>query len=294
VTGAGHDGGAREGQARAFRLPDSLGGKLWVWRYIILRRVVQLLVLVLFVGTFRQGWTLAGSPILRGNLSGSELLGFVPLADPFAVAQLLLARGAVASRVLIGAGVVLLFYVVVGGRTFCSWVCPVNPVADLAGWLRRKLNIRSTLRPPRSVRHWVMGLALLLSALLGVAAFEWVSPIGMLHRGLVFGMGLGWVAVAAVFVFDLLVVRFGWCGHLCPLGAFYGLFGRAAQVRIAYDADTCTQCGECAVVCPEPHVLNLKQAAEVGMIASGDCTNCGRCTPVCPEGSLRFGWRMRI
>lgn len=294
MTATGNDAGVGGQEVRRFQLPDSLGGKLWVWRYIILRRVVQLLVLLLFVGTFRWGWSLAGSPVLRGNLSASELLGFVPLADPFAAVQLLLARGAVASRVLIGAGIVLLFYVVVGGRVFCSWVCPVNAVTDLAGWLRRRVGIRYTVRPPRAVRYWALGLALLLSLLLGVAAFEWVSPIGMLHRELIFGWGLGWVAVAAVFVFDLLVVKHGWCGHLCPLGAFYGLFGRAAQVRIAYDATICTQCGECAVVCPEPHVLDLKRAAETGMIASGDCTNCGRCTPVCPEGSLRFGWRMRI
>jgi ferredoxin-type protein NapH len=170
----------------------------------------------------------------------------------------------------------------------------VNPVADLAGWLRRKLGIRATLRTLRSVRVWAMGLGLGLSLLLGVAAFEWISPIGMLHRGLVFGMGLGWVAVAAIFVFDLLVVRHGWCGHLCPLGAFYGLLGRAAQVRVAFDADSCTHCGECAAVCPEPHVLNLQQLAADGMVVSGDCTNCGRCTPVCPEGSLRFQWRTRI
>jgi ferredoxin-type protein NapH len=38
-------------------------------------------------------------------------------------------------------------------------------------------------------------------------------------------------------------------------------------------------------------VLNLKKAAEAGMIASGECTNCGRCIPVCPEETLHFDLR---
>ncbi|MCK4674447.1 MAG: 4Fe-4S dicluster domain-containing protein, partial [Gammaproteobacteria bacterium] len=54
---------------------------------------------------------------------------------------------------------------------------------------------------------------------------------------------------------------------------------------------TCTHCGECVRVCPEPKVLNFKKAAEAGMVASGDCTNCGRCITVCPEDTLKFGLR---
>ncbi len=123
---------------------------------------------------------------------------------------------------------------------------------------------------------------------------SWPDKIGMAHRGILFGVGLAWVAVVAIFLFDLLAVRHGWCGHLCPLGAFYGLLGRAAQLRVAFDASTCTHCGDCIAVCPEPWVLDLEQAARTGMIASGDCTNCGRCTPICPEGSLGFDLRFRI
>ena len=52
------------------------------------------------------------------------------------------------------------------------------------------------------------GLALLLSALTGVAAFEWISPISMLHRELIFGIGLGLTAVLGVFLFDLFIPDF--------------------------------------------------------------------------------------
>lgn len=273
---------------RPFVLPDTIGGRFRVWRFILYRRLVQLGVLLLFLGTAWWGWSLGGRPLLLGNLSSSLVLGVIPLADPFAVLQILATGHALDSQVLIGAAVVLLVYGVLGGRVWCSWVCPVNMVTDLAAWLRSRLGATDLFHIRRSVRYLVLVLALLLSALTGVAAFEWVSPISMLHRELIFGIGLGWTAVLGSFLFDLLVLKHGWCGHLCPLGAFYALVGRFAPLRIRFDAPTCTHCGECARVCPEPQVLNLREAAAAGLIRSGECTNCGRCITVCPEDTLHF------
>jgi ferredoxin-type protein NapH len=279
---------------RLFEMPETIGGKLWVWRYLILRRMTQVTVLLLFFGTAHWGLTLLGQPLLLGNLSASELLGTIPLADPFASLQILATGHSLRYEVLVGAAIIVLFYAVVGGRVWCSWVCPVNMVTDLAGWVRKHLGIPNAVTLGRGIRYWVVGLALVLSALTGVAAFEWVSPISMFHRELIFGAGLGWMAVLGVFVFDLVVLKDGWCGHLCPLGAFYGLLGRIALLRVAFDTPTCTHCGECARVCPEPQVLNLRKASEAGMVRSGECTNCGRCIPICPEGTLKFDWRFRI
>jgi ferredoxin-type protein NapH len=279
---------------RMYRLPDSLGGKLWVWRYLILRRLTQFLVILLFFATAHWVWTLFGSPLLSGNLSASSVVGLIPLADPFAVLQILFTRHVLATEVLIGAAIVLVFYALVGGRVFCSWVCPVNPVTDLAGWLRNKLGLGNALHLNRNLRYYALVLALLLAFVTGLAAFEWVSPIAMLHRELIFGIGMGLIGVAGIFLFDLLVLRHGWCGHLCPLGAFYSVVGRVAQVRIRFEERSCTKCGECIRVCPEPQVLNLKEAARRGFVASGECTNCGRCVPVCPEDSLSFDLRPLI
>jgi ferredoxin-type protein NapH len=279
---------------RLYRLPDSLSGRLWVWRYLILRRLTQFLVILLFFATAHWGWSLFGEPLLSGNLSGSSVAGLIPLADPFAVLQILFTRHALANEVLIGAAIVLVFYVLVGGRVFCSWVCPVNPVTDLAGWLRNKLGLGNALHLNRSLRYYVLALALVLSLITGLAAFEWVSPIAMLHRELIFGIGMGLIGVAGIFLLDLMVLKHGWCGHLCPLGAFYSIVGRAAQLRIRFDEHTCTKCGECIRVCPEPQVLNLNQAAQLGRVASGECTNCGRCVTVCPEDSLSFDLRPLI
>jgi ferredoxin-type protein NapH len=277
-------------QVRPYTPPATLGGRLRDSRYLILRRATQIGVLLMFFGTLQWGWQLAGVPLLRGNLSASELLGTVPMADPFAVLQQLVSGHALHTTVLLGASIVLVFYAV-AGRMFCSWVCPMNMVADLAGWLRNTLRLNNLFRLSRGTRYWVMGMALVLSALMGVAAFEWVSPISMLCRELIYGVGMGLTAALGIFIVDLLILKHGWCGHLCPLGAFYGLLGKAALLRVRFDDQSCTQCGECARVCPEPQVLNLKKAAESGMVSAGACTNCARCIPVCPEDSLDFAWR---
>ena len=278
---------------RLYTPPATRVGKLISWRYLILRRFTQFGVLLLFFGTFHWGWEIAKRPVLSGNLSASELLGVIPMADPFAVLQQGLTGHLLQREVFIGAAIVLGVYALLGGRTFCSWVCPVNVVTDAAAWLRARLKLPDVVRISRKQRYWVLGLALLLSALMGVAAFEWVSPISMLHRELIYGAGWGLSAVLGLFLLDTLLIKHGWCGHFCPLGAFYALLGRTAQLRVKFDDSTCTRCGECARVCPEPQVLDFNEAAENGMVMSGECSNCARCIPICPEDSLSFGLRLR-
>ena len=78
----------------------------------------------------------------------------------------------------------------------------------------------------------------------------------MVYRGLVFGMGLAWGIVAAVFLLDLFVGRRAWCGRLCPVGAFYGMLGEAAVLRVsAVRREQCDDCMDCFAICPEHQVI---------------------------------------
>ena len=252
-------------------------------RYTIARRATQVAVLLLLAGGHRWRW-----PVLAGDLSFSRVLGTVPLADPLAALQLGLAHGPPARDVLLGAAIVLLFYGLLAGRAFCAWVCPVNMVTDLVNrWRGPRL---ATAGPGRAVRYGVLALALGLSALLGAAAFEAVSPIGAFHRAVVYGAAAAWLAVLAVAAYDLGVQRNGFCGRLCPLGAFYALTTRFRALRVVHDHAACSGCGHCFRVCPEPSVL--RDVGKVsGTLDDPHCTNCGRCLEVCPDTALRFGWR---
>lgn len=261
----------------------------------LLRRCVQLAVLALFIGTARLGWSLLGEPLLNGTLSSSLVAGGLALSDPFALLQKLCAGHKPEAVMITGALTVLVFYLLVGGRAFCAWVCPMNIVTDAAYGTRKALNLpASSLRVSRKTRYALAVAALLASAVSGTAAFEWVSPQAFLWRELVWGVGAGLLAaVTGVFALDVLLLERGWCGHLCPLGAFWSIVGKAGLIKPLFDDERCTKCGDCLRVCPEAQVLNFKQAAACGFIASGECTNCGRCAAVCPENAIRFATRFQ-
>ena len=271
-------------RAAASKTPgrEAVATKGW-WRahrFLLLRRLSQLSILALFL----LG-PLAGLWVVKGNLSSSLTLGVLPLTDPFVLAQVLATRHAPETSALLGAAIVIAFYALVGGRVFCSWVCPVNVVTDAAAWLRRRLKITSGRAPRGGLRYALLGALLLASALAGHTVWESVNPVSLTQRALIFGGTAAWGAAAAVFLFDLLVAPRGWCGHVCPVGAAYALIGHKSLLRVsARHASRCNDCADCYAVCPEPQVIVMPLKGKAGhgpVITDRECTNCGRCIDVC-------------
>ncbi len=257
-------------------------------KFLILRRVVQISLMVLYFGANAWGWS-----IIMGNLSSSLIFGFIPMSDPYSVLQMFVAGAIIASDVFLGVLIAVLFYGIIGGRAFCSWVCPVNMITDLANYLRRKLGfnqIQKKQPASRNMRYWVIAISLVISSAFGITAFEFVSPVSMVHRGIIFGMGFGWAAIVVIFLFDLFVLKNGWCGHICPIGGVYSIIGRFSLIRVDYEEEKCTLCMKCKEVCPEVQVLYMvgKKSEQV---LSGECTNCARCIEVCDDDALNFSIR---
>ena len=268
-------------------------GWLRAHKWFILRRVVQLGILALFLAG-----PLLGVWIVKGNLASSLTLEVLPLSDPYVMLQGLMAGHFPTTEGLIGVAIVLVFYALAGGRVYCSWVCPVNIVTDTAAWVRRKLGIKVSSQFSRSSRYWLLGLTLVLPLITGAIVWELFNPVSLMFRGIIFGMGWAWMVILAIFVFDIFVSQRGWCGHLCPVGAFYSLLGQKSLVRVsAYNREQCDDCNDCFVVCPEPKVIRpaLKGADKgIGpLIDEGNCTNCGRCIDVCDEDVFKFSSRFK-
>ncbi|HIF5541564.1 TPA: quinol dehydrogenase ferredoxin subunit NapH [Vibrio parahaemolyticus] len=265
--------------------------KLGWWRahrFLVLRRLCQLTIIALFMA----GPTLG---VLTGNLSSSMLLDTVPLSDPLIVLQALATGHIPEFNALLGVMIVVVFYAILAPRAFCAWVCPLNIVTDLAAWLRRKFNIKASYRWSPAIRYWLIPVLMLGSALSGAILWTWLDPVAALHRGLVFGMGAGWVLIALVFVLDLLLVEHGWCGHLCPLGAAYGVIGRKSLLRVtAVRREDCTKCMDCFYVCPEPEVLRQPLKEGDRRVMDQNCISCGRCLDVCPEHVFEFKNRLNV
>lgn len=260
-------------------------------RWLIARRLAQVGFFLLFAaGPWFGVW------IAKGTLASSLTLDVLPLTDPLVLLQSLLARHQPEFTALLGAGIVLAVYLLLGGRLYCSWVCPINPVTDLAAWARRRFGIETDWKVKPETRFWLLGAVLLTAAITHSIAFEIINPITTLYRGLLFGVTLGMVSVLAIFLFDLFVAKHGWCGHVCPVGAFYGLLNHTALLRVsARGRERCDDCMDCYAVCPEMHVISpALKGAKVGaspVIGSADCTACGRCIDVCPERVFNFTHR---
>jgi len=266
-------------------------GWLIAHKWLLLRRISQLAILFVFVsGPWLGVW------IAKGNLNSSLTLDVLPLTDPYLLLQSLIAGHHLTSTALLGAALVLLFYMVVGGRVFCSWVCPINIVTDIASYLRQRMNIKSGAHFNRKTRYWLLLMTLTVAAATSSIAWELVNPVSLVHRGIIFGSALTILIVAVLFVFDFLISRHGWCGHLCPVGAFYSLLTKYSIVRVsAIRRDQCDDCLDCYKACPEEQVINpaLKGAAQGHgpVIMDMNCTNCGRCIDVCAKSVFTFSTR---
>ena len=259
-------------------------------KWLILRRITQLSILSLFLlGPWLGIW------IVKGNMASSLTLDFLPLSDPYVLLQSLFAGQSLETTALIGAAIVLLFYLIVGGRAYCSWVCPINIVTDIAASLRDRLNIKGGSSFSRTTRYWILAISLGVAGVTGGLAWELINPVSMVFRGLIFGMGLGWGIIVAIFFFDLLITRHGWCSHFCPVGAFYSVLGRFSLLRIsASRRENCDNCKACFKICPEQHVIKPAFTGTNPIIMSANCTNCGRCIDVCPQNVFNFSIRFQI
>ena len=102
------------------------------------------------------------------------------------------------------------------------------------------LLIQKSLR--RSTRYWLLLMTLIVPLVIGYVAWELLTPVSLLHRG--------WAVIAGTFLLDVFVTAWGWCGHLCPMEAFYSLIGKFAPVRIeAAQKERCNDCMDCFEMC---------------------------------------------
>ncbi len=239
------------------------------------------------------------------------------------IATKLIVPRAVVSLVVMG---VLVFFV---GRAFCAWLCPVSVLEFLRGFFRspkaRKqlakekqdeaLSIAKaelgcssgkscsscssckSTRAKLDSRHYILGGALLSTAVFGFPVFCMVCPIGLtfgtaLVIWRLFAAGdMTWSAVLlpALLVFEMAFLR-KWCSRYCPMAALMNLMARPNKTfRPVIDDTKCLEtgkghaCSRCAIACD--HGINLRHI-EYGEHDLTDCTRCRSCVEACPSGAI--------
>lgn len=231
--------------------------------------------------------------LLEGALTASRFVGF-HMIDVNSALQVMLAHKHIIVNLVIGTGTIIVGWLLLGGRTFCSWVCPYHLLAEFAEKLHLKL-AAGKLVTDQNINRWLRTVFWLVFALLaaatGYTVFEAISPTGILSRALIYGPGLALLWVLALLVFEVFFVRRAWCRYACPIGLTYGVVGIFSPLRVKYKLDPCLHEGDCRKVCLVPHVLDTVikgRAPDTEVPIGPDCTRCGLCVDACPTGALSF------
>jgi len=229
--------------------------------------------------------------ILEGSLSGSRLLGF-HLIDPLAAVQVILSSKIIMVNLIIGVVTIFLIYLLFGGRSFCSWICPYHWLAELGEKIHLNLKKKKVIKNhtfDRRIRYFLYIFFIMLAWITGYTVFETINPVAILSRFIVYGPSLMLIWVAALLIFEVLYSRRAWCRYYCPVGVSYQLIGLLSPLRVKWNKENCSNCKRCQTVCLVPHVLtNSINLGKSEYINGSDCTRCGLCVDVCDDEALSY------
>lgn len=195
------------------------------------------------------------------------------------------------------------------GRLYCSTVCPLGTVQDIAA---RAARLTPAARRRRIYRHKPGRTALRMGVLIVVLASltagvsivptlldpfsaytrfvthffrPAVSPVTTLTAGWIAGAVVALIVIAAV---SAAAARGGRavCNTVCPVGALLGLVSRHSLMAFDIDTDRCTQCRRCEHVCkascidPVAHVVDMSR-----------CVVCFDCIDACNDNAISYTFK---
>ena len=266
--------------------------------------------------------------INMGTLSGFGWDAFSALC-PLGAFTTMLATKTMVPRAVFSI-IIMALLVFVFGRAFCGWICPV-PVLDKVRAFFRSPKKRKQLEQAKhdemldiakfelgcggkggdcgscsackqqrrklDSRHYVLGGALLSTAIFGFPVFCLVCPIGLTFATvLVFwrlfanaDMTVAVVLIPLMLIIELVFLR-KWCTRFCPMAGLMNLMSRFSRTfKPTIDDSKCletskgTPCGRCAMVCEAD--INLRHP-EYGERTLADCTRCHSCVDACLASAI--------
>ncbi len=201
--------------------------------------------------------------------------------------------------------VIWLLVTLMFGRVYCSSVCPIGTLQDVAESFRRFSLRHSRYKfgePTNRIRYIMLAIMIIcMMANTGLALLI-LDPynvfVSFCHR--IFAPIVGKTPVAeallpipgfllaAVLLVATVAASFGRgraivCNSICPVGTTLGLVSRFAIFQIDIDTDKCIHCNKCIDVCKSSCIRPATYDVD-----GSRCVNCFNCLAVCPNDAIRY------
>ena len=274
---------------QAERKKKAAGAKKWRRR----RWATLIVVNLLFVFSY-----LFDIQLVEGASYRIQVRGFPHGRPQCLLVQVTLAYKQVLVNLLIGVVTIFGVWWVLGGRTFCSWVCPYHLLGEWAEMLHVRLVKKKIIKNhtfDRRARTLLWLTFALLAFVTSYTVYETISPTGILSRALIYGPGLALAWELALLLFEIFYSRRAWCRYACPIGLTYGLVGATSPLKVTHNVGEVFQRR-----CLPPGMHGAARAQqhdqgpgnkEVSTDLGADCTRCGLCLDVCPTDALSFKFK---
>jgi polyferredoxin len=196
------------------------------------------------------------------------------------------------------------------GRFWCAWLCPLGLPQDLLTRFRRWIGWKRVELPPKwsvalhQMKYLGLFLIIFYTLSLGFPGlglpdfrtalaipYEQLDPNRAMYVYPQIALGLlppdTIVPILSLLTFGFFLmtcfpIRRFWC-HICPAGAMMAPFNKYASIHLRKENSKCTHCGICARVCPM-EIRKVWTEREKENVTVSECVHCYRCVEECPEG----------
>lgn len=257
-------------------------GVMRIGKIDILRAATALFVLFFFTVTSILG-------LMYGMPTAFYLSGF-KFISPLELALIILSTKTLLYSWIIS-GLIIIIIIVLFGRFFCGWICPVGIFLEYSHIITEKNRRRILGGLWTNYEKYAILIAVLAAGFL----FEFVapyifSPPGVVYRIIRHGIIVTDLTVLLlIFILDLIAIRYGrtWCNSLCPLGITISSLSFINLLKPKVDQQICSDfefnCLHCENICPMR--IPLTRADEIAMM---ECNKCLKCWTNCPVDAIKI------